>query len=734
MRINLISKLLPTLLLFVGDSSAQDSELTNWKSGISAEWGTVDGLGKGSSYVEEYYYFDKRTWDAKTVYLRSSTPIILSYNARSKSASTGIIRYKIDRDRQYYHKWADSSARKDTAKLLPAYTEPFTLASQTFDAGVPVVGTVGWNSSNLADKATYHRGVLDEFGDEWHVLSYASDDNIAARASSVDQAFYAKDGKTLNLVVDPKAPGVSIRATGTGQFYTTSPKAYWTPKVVRQTTYIASGSSGEVTIELSDLFNRSVVYRINGGEWVDSATRSVLLDSGKFQNGTNTLEYLSKGLEANKRIRTIIKNPSHPSLSETHGLYLLESPAHFGKVKGRLGREPYKSFYTSIKTRADMSGQSAWDSFAGQGQRDPGGQTSPTVASLNNAFVALVEGWNYTIPGQNKSAGRYAKAMLLENLRTVDPLGFEMQHSSDAIPCRELHYRGYYDAYPLLTAAFAYDIIAANFRSDQVEGGLTAIEDLYVRDRLASFVFEAMQWTAGMTQLDDPGMWGGARIMAAVSIAMILSEYSSPIYGTSGFGNVQETFPLTPYQTDRLTWKKALFDGDYPSNGPEPRGQYPNYRWTGQGRGQLTAPESYSVASTIYQRGQWMDKAAYFTPPLMERHILVWANMARLWGGNKSDLGLEALFNHAATGALIGTKDPLPQTPARRDLLLLMNDRWPSLVTFNRDVIKALPSSDSISPAKVFRDYGAFAFAWYDDGVKPGDTAPTNLILNIEVN
>jgi hypothetical protein len=124
-----------------GSLIGQDAELTNYKSGIDVIWGGT----KGTDYYEEYFYHDKLVNDAKVVYIKSTTPITMSHNARNNafyhvedgglqiigangkdgvpnSGDEGIIRYKIDRDRQYLYKWSDSKARTQTALVLPAYT------------------------------------------------------------------------------------------------------------------------------------------------------------------------------------------------------------------------------------------------------------------------------------------------------------------------------------------------------------------------------------------------------------------------------------------------------------------------------------------------------------------------------------------------------------------------------------------------------------------------------------
>lgn len=743
--------------------SAQDAELTNYKSGIDVYWGVGDGSDKGTAYYEEYFYHDKLTYDAKVVYIKSNTLIHMRHNERNNAfyhvsdgglqfigangkdnipnnGDEGIIRYKIDRDRQYFYKWSDNTPKTQTARVLPAYTGPFTLASQNYgpsDPGVPVVGTTGSNGGAVGSITnTYYRGLLDTAnvtggGDEWHVLSYADDDNEFLRlgANFVDQKFYASDAKTVLLVVNPKTPCFTARATGSGQFYTTPPKAYWTPKIVPQTTYI----SGTVSIELRDINGNNVFYRINGGSYTNAGASTVTLNQTNFNDGSNTLEYYYQGNEAFVKTRIVVKNPTHPSLAEQHGNYLWVDNTGYSAVLSRITRAPYLSYYNAYRGSSDQSGHPAWNNTSRKGYR------LPVAQALTNAFVAKVLGWDYTATGATKSHGRYAKEMILEFSRNTDPVGFEMQMSSDASGNRELHAFGYNDAQPVVSTLFAYDLIAANFRSDQVSGGLTPIEDYFVRDRLAGFAYEAMQWSANMTALGDPGMWGGARMMTSVSIAMILREYSTPYYGTSGFGNVQTTYPLCPYGNDQLTWKQALFDGT------APKSSYPNLTWyTGlsdNGAFSLFTSEAQKVGANTYTEGDWLVKNAYFSYGLMGRHLAVWANMAKMWGGNKTDPRLEIAIEKATKGTLVGAGDAI-KSPSRFHMLTFLNSRWPNAVANNISWVQSLPATDNNSDDKAMQDAGVFGFAWYDDQIggtippppTPTVTAPTNAKVSITVS
>lgn len=724
--------------------------ITNYKSGIDVVWGVGDESDEGVAYAEEYFYHDKLIDDHKVIWIRDDTPIRMATNARNvafavqsntgilqtigvngldgilDSGDEGVIRYKIDRDRQYYWKWADNWARTETAKVLPAYTAPFTLASQTFEPGVPVVGAVGFKTTNYADRVNnYCRGILDSVGDEWHVISYAHDSSefLRLRTPMVDQRDYADDGKTVLLVVNPKTPCLSVAVTGDAQFFTSRPKAYWTPKICDQTTFLLP-RTGSVSLLLRNIYGAPISYRINGGSTVDVGLAYVSLTDAAFSNGSNTLEYWYTATPAVKRTRTIVKNPTHPSLAEPHGYFLFGDASGYATALSRITRAPYLSTYTIYKTRRDTNGQQDFDSSAGLGKRWAGSWNLHGFnSSLRNAFVAKVEGFSYTHPSSPKSFGRYAIEMLLDNARTIDPLGFEMSHTADAIPSRELHRIGYYDCVPSEESIFAYDLIAANFRSDQVAGGLTPIEDFFIRDVLAGFVYEAMQWSADNCIIGEPQMWGGARMATAAYMAMIMPEYSTPYYGTSGFGTVQTTYPLCPYQDDQYTWKQALFDDT------ATRKSFPNFKWyTGFSKNGINA-DMFIHADEYpdYRAGDWRPKSSYFSGGLMGDRLMTWSNMAMLWGGGKTDPLYDLAISYACNGTFVGRQDPAGQKgPYRFPMFRMLNARFPEVANKNTAWIQGLPGTDNNSDDKQMQDAGVFGFAWYDDRYYGGDSQGGN--------
>ncbi len=739
-----------------------DSELTNWKCGIDVIWGSGDGGDKGTAYQEEYFYYDKLMDDHKVVYLRGDTPINMSHNDRNvalniipggqlhfttigqtgitgywflsggQTGLVGTIRYKIDRDRQYYLMWADRTSYSRSGRLCPEYTGAFTLDSQVYveigsvgGTGLPVVGTTGNNGAPITDlTGCYYRGCIDPFGDEWHVLSYADDDNVMQRlntGTTIQSDWYASDGKTVLLVVNPKTPALTVRVSGSGQFYTTPPKAYFTPKIVAQTTYISNGPTGHVgsvSFEIHDIYQNNIYYRINTGSWIDVGSNTVYLSQDDFVTGSNILEYYYSGNQAFTKTRTIVREPAYPSSGESHGNYLWPNSGDYQTVLQRIKRAPYSTYYTNYRTRAEdaWAGQDPWDLYANRGLRFNGGvgDLNGNSKSLINAFVALTTGYNYKIDASPKTFGQYAKEMLIESPRTIDSMSWEQLQTDDSLPSRELNYRGYYDSNPIQACAFAYDIMIGNFRADQIAGGITPIEDYFIRDHLANFVYDAMGWSMGQSILGRPMMWGGARMMSSTTVAIIMPDYSTEYYGTSGFGDNQTTYPLCPFENDQLTWKEALFDENTPKTA------FPNYTWgvgfSNNGLGEcVILAEGEVVGGHAYPIGTWRDKASYVNTSLMGRHLGVWANMAKLYANNTTNERLEVLFQRCLDGELIGATDDYPQSGRYDTTILILNSRWPHIANSEVPYIQSLPEENSDSANKQVQTANILAFAWYDD-------------------
>lgn len=641
----------------------------------------------------------------------------------------GQIRYKLDRDWQVRLRWAAYNGHA----VAPAYASPFTLGSQEYAPGIPVVGTTGPNDQPVADRSGhYQRGILDPFGDEWHVLAYASDNSAYQKRSpdgvAVQPDWWVNDGKTVLLVVNPRTPCLTVRAGAGGRFFTTAPKAYFTPRVVAQTTYL----SGPCSLELRDIYGRRISYRIDDGPWHEVGADHATLDGTQFPQGSSRLEYRSEGCFANAKVRTVVRDPPHPSLAERHGDLLWKDADGYAATVSRLARRPYRKWWELYNTRRDVQGarQAEFDGKLRSGLRHRWGAMGVTTVrpcgALINAFLARVNGGGFKVPGATKTSAQYAVEMILESSMTIDPVGAELDWVADAFASAEVNYRGYYDAEPVIDAALAYDIIAADLRSDQVAGGLTPVDDQFVRERFAAWAYIGMLWSGGFGTgaTEFPRMWGGARMIGAAIIGMAMPEYSSPACGTSGFGKVQTTYPLCPYPVDQLTWRKALFDGD------APRSAYPNYKYDigiesndpnalflrrGQQKGKTEAGPLY----TWDMDGVFTDKTSYLGIALFGKELSLFTTLAAMHQGrrwNRFEQALQAVAQGGLHGAVLPAKytGDYPGPKARPVLLLNCNASFPA---FAAAQVAWLQSRQAMVEDDEMPYAGVLGFALYDDSL-----------------
>lgn len=558
------------------------------KSGISLTLSGTDG----ADYVRESLYHDQNVSEAEVIYILADTDITLAhnqYNNVSQNASgqkyrvigangadgiadsgdEGVIRYRVDRFMQHAYKWANSA---DGRPYFPAYSAPFSFNDLTFETGVPVVGSTGSNGQPVTNKsAHYWRGIADVFGEEWHTISVAHDDQ--AIIPLIKEEFWSSDGKEFHFVVAPKAPTLKVTSTGNAQWYTTPPKAYFVPKVVTQETVILP-RSGTVTFTLRSLGGQNVFYRIvsslsDSTEFTAAGASSVTIADSAFSDGVSYLEYYYAGGITNRRYRTVRKNPTHPSLAESHGNLMWGNATERARIVARARRAPYLTAFNQMKSSDDYRVFNYWDNNGLTPHRWPWFQTTPFWyspglgyggAAINNAFVALVEGWTYTASGKSKSFARYALEKVMgHNAARVDPVGYEANHASGAHPSTEMTGAGYLCSGDLISTAAAYDLIAANFRSDQVADGMTPVEDYYIRDKLAASAYLAMFWNGNFIGINT-GMWGTAINVAAIVIALSMPSYSSPLYGVSGYSGSATPEAWTPFPDTPLTWKQVFTD------------------------------------------------------------------------------------------------------------------------------------------------------------------------------
>jgi hypothetical protein len=674
-----------------------DPELTNWKCGIDVVWGVGDGSDKGTAYYEEYPYFDKRIYDVKTVYIRDNTLITMSHNERNIASivlnsrnktvigtgigfsgfggtSTadvgtqganwtgggGIIRLKFDKMLSR-NVWSTGNS----APTFPHYTGAFTLRSAEYVTGVPVVGvtggTTGWsNSADMSNQSPttgfYWRGAIDRFGDEWHVFTYA-DDDITIGGANRDST--ASDGKSAYLVVNPKTPCLTVRASGSGQFYTTPPCVYLMPIIHQpQTTYYTGGVGNEVTFELRDIYENPVAYRINSGDWATGGA-SVQLNWNDFNVGQNTLDYYYSGNESFVKLRNIVRDPDFPSAAEQHGNILWGDAAGLAKVTGRLTQWPYSVSYAALAGES-KNGQNGWNALRYSGFR-LGGFTSPNnwgywqaPSPHINAFMALTTNFTGYRAGiaNNKTYASYAKEMIIENVCNIVPVGFELNQASQGIPAQEYNYRGYWDAQWAFYQTLGYDILIDGYKNTQFTGGITPIEDYFIRDQMASWNHLCGLWIGGYYgggTPQSPGMWGTSRNVVATANTLVMPTYSTPYYGTAGMDGNTGVFPWAPYATGNFTWKRLFVDSDYPT------GNYPYMPVYPYGMQGVSGMVNDLCMITV--SGLWIDRTAYLSYSQFGQWLYLYSNLQKQYYQSVDRQPIDRFLWFVSNGNATGLKN-----------------------------------------------------------------------------
>jgi hypothetical protein len=598
MTLNHQAKVLVALLCIDFAVAQEDRSLLpqDYKCGISIRYSGIEGV----DWIAEEHYHEPLQNNRRTVYIKDTTEISMFHNELNvlaikdgkyhptigavgldgipDSGDEGIIRYRIDGDLHHGLKWSDRATGTPTQpnhQFTPAYTAPFTFAELTYapvHPSVSVVGATGDNGQPVTEKMSYfHYGILDSAGDEWHTMCIGDDD--WATLPTEKTAFWSSDGKMQSYVVNPKTPCITVEHAGNAQFYTTPAKVYFIPKIHDQITYIAP-RTGSVTVKLTDINGNVVHYRINGGSYQNNGTNTVTLTDADFSNGENTLECYYAGNEALVRTRKIVKNPPFPSAGESHGHLMWGTEAEFNKIKERRLRAPYFSFWDSKLVKDwKMTGRFYWPSQGMKGKRWPWypEHAAAWTRAFENAFVALIQGWNWTASGESKTSANFAKEMMLDNVLNLDYVGFELTRHLPS-PTTEIKGAGYYMVKNTFSFTAAYDILIAHYRSDQHANGITPIEDHFMRDQMAANALRQMQWHGDWVGI-NPGMWGTAEGTGAFMIALAMPNYDTPYYGTSGFNGAGATHEWTPYPDHPRTWKQVFSDDVTPS-----AGGYPNHR------------------------------------------------------------------------------------------------------------------------------------------------------------
>ncbi len=677
--------------------------IANYKCGIDVLFSGIEG----TAYAEEYHYYNLPIYDNKTVWIKDTTLIGMGHNVNNSAVtisrtrnivgtgvggSGGLIRYAFDKMWSRLN-WSAST----TPYVYSGYTGTFNIQSQFYEPGIPVVGTTGGttggnHSANLANKdqvtGFYWRGMIDSVGDEWHIFKYADDDFYDF--PNADGDVTASDGKWFTMVVNPKTPCLSITTGITGQYYTTPPYVYEMP-VIRdtQTTYF----QGNVNFNLRDIYGSGVFYQINSGGFVNGGSSSITLTQSNFNSGQNTLDYFCSGHSGFRRTRNLVKNPQFPSAGENHGNLLWGTAAEYTKVTGRLGLYPYSGTYPPFNNRNFYGiDQSTWDLNVGSGYRLGGREgvaAWPAGPAATNAFQAKVLGYNAVCAGSVKSYADYAKEMMIENGWCTPNLGFENQMSTFPQASAELNYRGYWDVQIMYNIITAYDILIAEYRSDQYPNGVTPIQDYFVRDRMADFIHYGAMWLGDFQDLGGPGLWGTARNVGAMMAAYAMPSYSTPYYGTCGLDGKTSVYQWAPYKTNNYTWQQLFMTGNYPLT-IYPQGPVYNFGWEGVNDG------SYAIDPS----GQMVTKVDYYGDGQMGYSLAIYKNLQAMYSPTVAHPYTDLYLNNATIGTayyLVATQGDTgapPYGPVRLTSVGCLNSRFPNLCTNAQAYASALPKDD----------------------------------------
>ncbi len=493
---------------------------------------TLNGT-PGKDYAVEWMYHDKSD-DSKVIYLKDSVKIGFAVNDHNHDGEAGI-RFKIDGDENSISYYSDNNATYGAK--TPLYQTPFSLSERRYaDNNQPVVGAVNPNTPGKAlnnnvdynnsvgykgarkkyNSGRINYGIKDDFGDEWHVLTFWE---------NRDRVYDGRGDRDIDyvlLVVNPKTPAISFKPrNSTGQFYTTPAKTYWVPVLHEQSTYLTN----DIDIVLTNLSGSAINYRINGG---DIQTYSSPINSNDLPSGTNELEYW---FDSNhKKTRTLIKNPPYPSANETHPHnFLSESPIVLNNINPA----------QETTNQACNLGIDYDDSRFGE---------APAAQALT----------------ASQTDARKAKCLLLRQpiCRLVG------QERWDTAPAPYMfYYQGSGSGREGLFATIAYDLLIGNYKtSNNYKNGFTPIEDLRVRDCLADYAKLTLQLvTENSAQYmnavpNDPGPgdihWGASAEIATAIIALTMPKYDSIYYGTSGAppNNLTATHAWTPYRDFPNDW------------------------------------------------------------------------------------------------------------------------------------------------------------------------------------
>lgn len=543
----------------------------DYLSGISA---TPQGVA-GEDFIEEHRHNDPLHLPDRVTYILSTTDIALAntddavlysasasvYGGKAARDATGVIRFKVDRDRQYENNWQSI----DGGTLLPAYSAPFSFADLEYEAGVPVVGTTGPNGQPISNRtAHYHRGVSTSWGAEVHQIVRARDDS--AEPSIGDPEWNINDGRMDLYIVDPPTPCLRFYVADAGaEFYTTPLKKYFIPKAFEQTTYFTAGV--RAILEKLKGQTGAIQYRVDGGGW-QSYAGPINIDS-LSPDTEHLLEYTrDSGVTIAKR--TLYRPTVYPSAGESHGDFMFGHSATYRAAQ--LARWASGQYIVVLNNWSTTASQTKFDRFADGGPFDLGRRIHFRSAG-KAALMALYYGptASPSVTGVSRSYFELARDGLLGTALRLGRLDAEKNEEDDGVCTRERFYRGYWDALQQYSNAVAYDVLVGHYRADQISGGFSIIQDYLARDLLAKYCEEQAESWGDWNTTGAPKMWGCAEAAASVFTGLVMPSYDTPHHGTSGFDLTTSASHLfVPFPTDACTWRDLWVEG------VSPLGSYPD--------------------------------------------------------------------------------------------------------------------------------------------------------------
>jgi len=629
--------------------------LTNRKSGISV---SLSGRNGADWAVEETYH-DGAIAD-QIIYLESSVRVSLAHNENNSIMMTirgvdrqigvdgpdrkpgtgdeGVIHYKIDRDLQA-HQYAG-----DVPAWAPVFREPFSVDTLTYDGSRKVLGSVGgnggkWGSEPSRTTERHAFGMHDAFENEWHVLTYWDDDlPVYKSLGKSPHRQGASDGHLLNVCVNPKTPVLQFLAERDGQFYTTPIKTYHVPRVWTQKTYLTA----DVAIQFVNLTNdASVLYRVGDQQWRAFGGKPIRA-ADLFTEADREYALEAKcGADGVVLRRSIRFEPDYPAPAERHGFLLWPDDAGYRATVKKLHEvEPFRESY-GLFCGGYYQGTKAQFTDVRGGWR---ATAAMAATALNNAFAAAIDG-----PAKRHAFAKLAKARLLRIAR-LEPVGNEIDVNRHT-PSKDFLNELGQTLQQFADAGVAYDLLAAHSRRSAHPDGLSPIEEIYIRDRLAKIAKSILQFRSNYSAISGGGdaHWPHGYELAFGIIASAMPTYKTPYYGVSGadgetkndLSNSEGKY-WNPFPDQGVTWYQCATDPRIDTPG-HPNVRYPfraefiysdDGYWTGpndlQGDGNryVSGPMGRRLADVKYGclancecRVEQVEMAGYEAPFVMRTYV-----------------------------------------------------------------------------------------------------------------